>query len=77
MHALAGEAEALRQRAAAATTEYMRTRSLIRMMYATLPSVLAQEATRQMMEYWDRPEPGIAALPDERRVVGPVEVFGR
>jgi hypothetical protein len=68
MHALAGEAESLRHRAAAATTEYMRTRSVIRKMYATLPSLLAAEATRKMMEYWDRPEPSIAELPAERGV---------
>ena len=68
MRVLAGEAEALRQRAAAATTEYMRMRSVVRKMYATLPSALSAEATRMMMESWDRPEPSIAELPAERGV---------
>ncbi len=68
MRALAGEAEALRQRAAAVTIDYMRMRSVVRKLYATLPSALTAEATRSMMADWDRPEPAIADLPGERGV---------
>lgn len=68
MRAQANEAEALRQRAAAATAEYMRLRSATRKAFAALPSTLVAEATRQMMENWDRPEPDIVDLPGERGV---------
>lgn len=76
MRSLASDAEGLRHHTAAATTDYLRMHAVMQKMMATLPYTVVQEATRRMMEYWDRPAPSIADLPAERGVAASaIEAF--